>query len=79
LAEAHTLLTNPESKKTISGLAEEFCFADASSFSRAFKREYGCSPGEARSGAVAGTAPAAIARRRLAADRADFGGLLRRF
>jgi AraC-like DNA-binding protein len=78
LSAAYALLTDAENNKSITTLAEEFCFADASSFSRAFKREFGCSPGEARSAAQAGIAPVAVAEGCVSADRADFGGFLRR-
>jgi AraC-like DNA-binding protein len=46
---------NPAATQSISAVAEDLCFTDASSFSRGFKREFGCSPSEAR---LAGLAPA---------------------
>ena len=78
LLAAHAILTDPKTNKSISILAEEFCFADSSSFSRAFKRAFGCSPGEARSSALAGLAPA-MRQRRAPPDGLGFGGLLGRF
>jgi AraC-like DNA-binding protein len=79
LSEAHATLTDPNNRKSIAGLAEELCFADASSFNRSFKREFGCSPGETRSAALAGLAPPAMRHGGLSVDQTDFGGLLRRF
>jgi AraC-like DNA-binding protein len=78
LLATHAILTDPETNTSISNVADEFCFADASSFSRAYKRASGCSPGEARSAALAGLAPA---MRQRQAPRAGlgFGGLLSRF
>jgi hypothetical protein len=35
---------NPAATQSISAVAEDLCFTDASSFSRVFKREFGCSP-----------------------------------
>ena len=48
LREAHAVLTDPATTRSISAIAEDLCFADPSSFNRAFKREFGYSPGEVR-------------------------------
>ena len=79
LLEAHAVLTNPANSRSISAIAEDLCFADASSFSRSFKREFGHSPSEARSAALAGLAPSAMPRNPAPSARSDFGGLLRGF
>lgn len=79
LLEAQALLSDPANTRSISVIAEDLCFADASSFSRTFKREFGHSPSEARSAALAGLAPSARPRSRVLSDQADFGELLRGF
>jgi AraC-like DNA-binding protein len=79
LLEAHAVLSDPATKKSISAIGEDLCFADASSFSRTFKREFGHSPGEVRSAALAGLAPPATPRSSVASARTDFGELLRGF
>src|SRR5215472_2826247 len=79
LLEARAVLSNLETTQTISEIAEEFCFADASSFSRAFKREFGCSPGDARSAALAGMELDAAPKNRTPSSMIDFGHLLRSF
>ena len=79
LLEAHAVLTDPATKKSISAIAEDLCFADASSFSRTFRREFGHSPGEVRSAALAGHAPPAMPRSSEPAAGGDFGELLRGF
>ena len=79
LLEAHAVLTNSATTQSISAIAEDLCFADASSFSRAFRREFGHSPGEVRSAALAGLAPSAMPRSSVASARTDFGELLRGF
>jgi AraC-like DNA-binding protein len=56
LLEARTLLSDRSIDKPIAAIAEELCFADASSFSRAFRREFGHSPSEIRSDAWASLA-----------------------
>jgi AraC-like DNA-binding protein len=79
LLEAHAVLSDPPTTKSISAIAEDLCFADASSFSRVFRREFGHSPGEVRSAALAGlTLPAAL-RGHMRPEGADFGCLLRGF
>jgi AraC-like DNA-binding protein len=62
LLEAHAVLADPASTQSLSSIADDLCFADASSFSRVFKREFGHSPGEVRSAALAGMAPPAAVR-----------------
>ena len=76
LLEARAVLSGPATPRSVSAVAEDLCFADASSFSRTFKREFGYSPSEARSAALAGLAPSVTPGRRVLSDRADFGELL---
>jgi len=79
LLEAHAVLTDPTNTQSISAIAEDLCFADASSFSRTFKREFGHSRGEVRSATLAGLAPPATLRCSEPSAGADFGELLRGF
>ncbi len=79
LLEARAVLSDPSNTQSISGIAEDLCFADASSFSRTFKREFGYVPSQVRSGAVPGFTPSAIPQRRERPERSDFGELLRGF
>ena len=76
--EAHAVVTDPTTTKSVSAIAEDLCFADASSFPRAFKREFGHSPGEVRSAANAGLAPP-VPPRLATSVGGDFGELLRGF
>ena len=54
LLEAHAALCNPSTEDSIAAIAETFCFVDASSFSRAFRREFGHTPSDVRAAAMAG-------------------------
>ena len=79
LLEAHAVLSNPTATVKISAIADDLCFSDASSFSRAYKKEFGYSPGETRSAAMAGFAIFAKTRDRTVRDLGVFGDLLRDF
>jgi len=79
LLEAHAVLSDPAATQSVSAIAEDLCFADASSFGRAFKREFGHSPGEVRSAARAGLALPVVPRGVTSLAGGDFGELLRRF
>jgi len=46
---AYATLSDPAVDRPIAAIAEEFCFADMSGFSRASRREFGTSPGDGRS------------------------------
>jgi AraC-like DNA-binding protein len=50
LAQAHKSLADPENAQTIADLAASCGFDDPSSFSRMFRRRFGCTPREARIG-----------------------------
>jgi AraC-like DNA-binding protein len=76
LLESHAVLTDPANTQSISAVAEDLCFADASSFSRTFKREFGHSPSEVRSATLAGLAPPATPRGPVPSAGADFSELL---
>lgn len=57
LSESFALLCDVSNKISIGQVAEMLCFADGSSFSRAFRREFGMSPRDVRAGAVGGSPP----------------------
>lgn len=48
LLAAHKVLVDPLSGRRIFEVAEDFCFNDAAEFSRAFRREFACSPSDVR-------------------------------
>jgi AraC-like DNA-binding protein len=78
LLEAHSILADPPNTQSITTLAEDFCFADASSFSRAFKREFGYRPSDARASARGGTR-VGVPSRLKRPKKFDFADLLRAF
>jgi AraC-like DNA-binding protein len=73
LLEARAVLSNPATTQSISAIAEDLCFADASSFSRAFKGEFGCTPSSARTAALAGVQLGATPRSRVRSGGGHFG------
>ena len=75
LLEARAILAESASSQTVSMIAEDLCFADASGFSRAFKREFGYTPREARYSALSGLD--ITPRARVPSAGAHFGDLLR--
>ena len=74
---AHEALGNVAITAPISAIAEQFCFADAASFSRAFRREFGVSPSDVRAAARVGLRATAMPRRPALLDPAGFRDLLR--
>jgi len=79
LLEARAILSDRENTQSISKLAEDLCFADASSFSRTFKREFGYTPGEARYVALSGLELGMTPKTRAPSKAGYFGDLLRGF
>ncbi len=57
LSESFVMLCDVSNALPIGRIAEVLCFADASSFSRAFRREFGMSPRDVRSASQARLAP----------------------
>jgi AraC-like DNA-binding protein len=56
LSESFTMLCDVSHNFAIGKVAEMLCFADASSFSRAFRQEFGVTPREVRTASLAGQA-----------------------
>jgi AraC-like DNA-binding protein len=71
------VLTDLAATQSVSAISEDLCFADASSFSRAFKQEFGSSPGDVRLAARAGLTLPLPSRTPVLSTGSDFGGLLR--
>jgi AraC-like DNA-binding protein len=59
LSESFSMLCDPSNTLSIGKVAEMLCFADGSSFSRAFRREFGMSPSDVRAGAAGQLPPSA--------------------
>jgi AraC-like DNA-binding protein len=59
LSESFALLSDAANTLSIGSIAETLCFADASSFSRAFRREFGMSPSDVRTNCIGGGRPTA--------------------
>jgi AraC-like DNA-binding protein len=57
LSESFALLCDASQNLQIGKIAEMLCFADASSFSRAFRQEFGVTPREVRVASLAGQTP----------------------
>ena len=79
LLEAHTALSDPKNRRSISAIAEELCFADASSFGRAFRTMFGHSASDVRSAASVGLVLPGARENAAAPGGSDFGTLLRGF
>jgi AraC-like DNA-binding protein len=58
LSESFAILCDASNNLAVGSIAEMFCFADTSSFSRAFRREFGASPGDVRAASSCGLRPA---------------------
>ena len=54
LLRIYELLSDPANQRSIVAIARDFCFEDASGFSRAFRKEFGFSASDVRSAAGAG-------------------------
>jgi AraC-like DNA-binding protein len=79
LLEAYAILSDLKKVQSISKIAEDFCFADASSFNRTFKREFGYTPSEARYAALSGLEFGVMPKKCGPSAGGHFGDLLRGF
>ena len=77
LSESFSMLCDVTNNLTISRVAELMCFADASSFSRAFRREFGMSPSDVRLSSSAGLPPTPAAKRVTGSALRTFNECLR--
>lgn len=78
LLEAQVTLSDPKNKRPISAIAEELCFADASSFGRAFRAMFGHSPSETRAAALSGVVLSGALKDGTMSREQTFGDLLLR-
>ena len=77
LSESFAILCDTSNTFSISAIAETLCFADASNFSRAFRREFGMTPSDVRAAALAGHLPVAIPKGPFATGIQSFIDCLR--
>lgn len=78
LLEARANLADPENQRSIAAIAAELCFADPSSFGRAFRAMFGHSASEVRSAAMAGLLLPDVVEKRFISET-NFGAFLRGF
>lgn len=64
LAEGFSLLCDYTNNLSVGKIGELLCFADASTFSRAFRREFGMSPKDVRASSGAGLPPSPLGKNR---------------
>lgn len=69
LSESFAVLCDTSHDFSMARVAEMLCFADASGFSRAFRREFGITPKEVRLAALSGLPPSPPGRDDVAASR----------
>ena len=79
LSESFAILCDTSNNFSIAAIAETLCFADASNFSRAFRREFGMSPSEVRTASLVGLAPAATSKVPAGSETHSFADCLRAF
>jgi AraC-like DNA-binding protein len=79
LSESFAILCDTANNFSIAAIAETFCFADASNFSRAFRREFGMSPSEVRTASLVGLPPAATSKVPAGSETHSFADCLRAF
>lgn len=80
LSESFALLSDATNVLPIAKIAELLSFADASSFSRAFRREFGVRPTDVRAASLSGLPPLAMAKSPVVPDgSSSFADCLRTF
>ena len=77
LSESFAILCDTSNNFSIASIAETLCFADASNFSRAFRREFGMSPRDVRTASLVGLAPAATSKGATGSETHSFADYLR--
>jgi AraC-like DNA-binding protein len=79
LSESFAILCDVSNNFSVNVIAETLCFADASGFSRAFRREFGMSPSEVRTASLTGLAPPATSKEPIRPGTHSFADYLRPF
>lgn len=77
LSESFSMLCDAQNSLSIGAVADLLCFSDASSFARAFRREFGMSPTDVRAATQAGLSPAPPSKSPLGPGALTFSDCLR--
>ena len=77
LTEGFSILCDARNNLPIGQIADMLCFSDSSSFSRAFRREFGVSPTDVRAATYAGLRPAPDGKSPVGVDTRTFSDCLR--
>ena len=76
LLEARAALCDPANTRSIAHIADDLCFADSSTFGRAFRKAFGYSPSEARWAAAARPTPSVPLPEGMSSNTTHFRSLL---